>query len=106
MEKTISDIKKVLIIGSGTMGLRIGLQTALSGFETVIYDINEKAFASAKKIQASILGQLLEKKIITDDRAEKAKSLISFTLDTEEAARDADFISESVLEELNIKKEV
>jgi len=106
MEKTISDIKKVLIIGSGTMGLRIGLQTALSGFETVIYDINEKAFASAKKIQGSILSQLLEKKLITDDQAEKARSLISFTLNAEEAAKDADFISESVLEELHIKKDV
>ena len=106
MEVTIRDIKKVLIIGSGTMGLRIGLQCALSGFATVIYDINENAFASAKKIQGSILHQLLDRKIITAAHAEKTGSLMSFTLNAEEAARDADFISESVLEELHIKKEV
>ena len=106
MELTIKDIRKVLILGSGTMGLRIGLQSALSGYQTVIYDIQEKAFASAKKIQESILSQLLEKKIISGSAAEAARQLISFTLNAEEAARDADFVSESVLEEINVKKEV
>jgi len=106
MELTIKDIRKVLILGSGTMGLRIGLQSALSGYQTVIYDIQEKAFASAKKIQESILAQKLEKKIISGSAAEAARRLISFTLNAEEAARDADFVSESVLEELSVKKEV
>jgi 3-hydroxybutyryl-CoA dehydrogenase len=106
MELKVGDIKKVLILGSGTMGLRIGLQCALSGFETVIYDIHEKAFTSAKKIQESILGHLKERGLISQQQAEKAKGLISFTLDAGAAAKDSDFVSESVLEELNIKKEV
>lgn len=106
MELTIGNIRKVLILGSGTMGLRIGLQSALSGFETVIFDINEKAFVSAQKIQASILKQLKEKGQVTDIQAEQARALISFTKDAEEAAKDCDFVSESVLEELDIKKEV
>lgn len=106
MELTINDIKKVLILGSGTMGLRIGLQSALSGYQTVIYDIHDKAFVSAKKIQDAILAQLQEKKTISGSQAEKARSLITFTLIAEEAASDADFVSESVLEELSVKKEV
>jgi 3-hydroxybutyryl-CoA dehydrogenase len=106
MELALKDIKKVLILGSGTLGLRIGLQSALSGFETVIYDINEKAFASAKRIHDSILAQLTERQIISASQAEMAKRSISFTLDAEEAAIDCDFVSESVLEELSVKKEV
>jgi len=54
MKLALKDIRKVLILGSGTMGLRIGLQSALSGFDTVIYDIHESSFVSAKKIQQSI----------------------------------------------------
>ena len=46
MAISITDIKKILILGSGTLGLRIGLQAALSGFDVTIYDINESAFES------------------------------------------------------------
>jgi 3-hydroxybutyryl-CoA dehydrogenase len=96
----------VLILGSGTFGLRIGLQSALSGFDTTIYDIHEKAFDSARKIHGSILRSLIEKQIITAAEAEEARQRISFTLDPAAAAKDADFISESVLEDLAVKKKV
>lgn len=106
MPLTLADIHKVLIIGSGTMGLRIGLQSALSGYDTTIYDIHEKAFESARKIQQSILKSLIEKKIINTAEADEALHRIRFTQDPAEAAKDADFVSESVLEDLNLKKKV
>ena len=106
MELTINDIRKVLILGSGTMGLRIGLQTALSGFDTTIYDIHEKAFISARKIQESILKNLVGNQVITPEDVASSKARISFTTDPEAAAKDCDFVSESVLEEPDIKKEV
>jgi len=106
MVMALADIKKVLIIGSGTLGLRIGLQSALSGFDTTIYDINEKAFDAARKIQASILKSLVDKKIITAEQSAEALQRIHFTLDAAAAAKDADFVSESVLEELSVKKKV
>ena len=106
MPLTLADIHKVLIIGSGTLGLRIGLQSALSGYDTTIYDIHEKAFESARKIQQSILKSLVEKKIITTAESDEALHRIHFTLDPAEAAKDADFVSESVLEDLTLKKKV
>ena len=106
MKLALKDIRKVLILGSGTMGLRIGLQSALSGFDTVIYDIHESSFVSAKKIQRSILKQLIEKQSITDKEAELALGRIIFTTDTKSAANNVDFVSESVWEELSVKKEV
>jgi 3-hydroxybutyryl-CoA dehydrogenase len=106
MELKLSDIKNVLILGSGTLGLRIGLQSALSGFNTVIYDIHEETFASAKKIQASLLNNLIERSLITSEEAEAAKSRITFTTDPAMAGADADFVSESVVEDLGIKKKV
>lgn len=106
MKLKLTDIKKVLILGSGTLGLRIGLQAALSGFDTVIYDIHEEALAAAKKIQSSILKGLVEKNSITSETADAAKKRITFTTDAALAARDADFVSESVVEDLAIKKKV
>ena len=106
MSISLPDIKKILILGSGTLGLRIGLQAALSGFDVTIYDINEKTFESAKKIQDSILKSLIQKERITNEEANAALKRIIFTINAEEAAKDADFVSESVIEELEVKKKV
>lgn len=106
MAMTLADIKKVLIIGSGTLGLRIGLQSALSGFDTTIYDIHEKAFDAARKIHVSILKSLVAKKIISPEESDMALQRIHFNLDPVAAANEADFVSESVLEDLDVKKKV
>ena len=106
MPISLSDIKKFLVLGGGTLGLRIGLQAALSGFDVTIYDINEKTFESAKKIQDSILKSLIQKERITNEEANAALKRIIFTINAEEAAKDADFVSESVIEELEVKKKV
>lgn len=102
----LTEIKNVLILGGGTLGLRIGLQSAISGFNTTIYDINENVFSSAKTIQDTILKNLAERKLITREESEAAKSRITFTTDAANAAVAADFVSESVVEDLDIKKKV
>ncbi len=106
MELKLNDIKNVLILGSGTLGLRIGLQSAMSGFNTVIYDIHEETFVSAKKIQNSLLKNLIERNVITNEEVGAAKSRITFTTDPAMAGSNADFVSESVVEDLGIKKKV
>jgi 3-hydroxybutyryl-CoA dehydrogenase len=106
MPLQLTDIKNVLILGSGTLGLRIGLQSAISGFNTIIYDINEKAFGPAKSTQEAILKNMMEKKLVTEEAAEAAIQRITFTTDTARAAANVDFVSESVVEDLDIKKKV
>jgi len=106
MEIKLTDIKNVLILGSGTLGLRIGLQSGISGFNTSIYDIHEAAFTTAKKIQSSILKNLVERNILTSEEADAAKQRITFTTDAAKAAAAADFVSESVVEDLEVKKKV
>lgn len=101
-----SDIRNFLVLGSGTLGLRIALQAAISGFDTVVYDISEHAFQTAEKVQGRILKQLIEKGRLTSDQAEGARQRIRFTLDPVDAAKEADFVSESVLEDLAVKKQV
>lgn len=102
----LQDINKVLILGAGTLGLRVGLQSAISGFETTIYDINEKAFDAAISTQEGILHYLIKNGRLTEKEAEVAKSRLSFTTDAQQAADDADFLSESVTENLELKRKV
>lgn len=106
MQLKIEDINKVLILGAGTLGLRVGLQCAISGFETTIYDISEKALDTAIKTQASILKMLIRNEKLTEAQAEEAKGRLTFTTDPEAAADDADFLNESVTENLELKRKV
>lgn len=106
MAITIKEVNKVLILGSGTLGLRIGLRAALSGFDTTIFDINTKAFDSAAKVHDKILLGQLKKGHFTASEISKAKSRITWTTDAKAAADGVDFVSESVTEDLELKKRV
>ncbi len=105
-ELTLSDIKKVLILGSGTLGLRVGLRSAISGFDTVIYDINSQAFDQARQIHQKLLHSQLKLGIITDQDLPVINSRIHWTTDMSEAIADIDFVNESVTENLELKRKV
>ncbi len=100
----LEDIKNVLILGSGTLGLRVGLACALNGYKVTIYDISERAFENAQKIQRDLLKSLIKLKTIEEDAVEPALANITWTTDAEMAGKDADLVSESVTEDVAIKK--
>ena len=104
--KNLQDIKNVLILGSGTLGLRIGLACALNDYKVVIYDISEEAFNKAKRIQDELLEGLIKVGRVTQDKVNRAKENQIFTTDPHEAAKEADLVSESVTEDLELKKKV
>ena len=104
--KELKDINNILIIGSGTLGLRIALASALNGYKVSIYDIKEEAFEQAKKIQGSLIKILIKENRITKQEGERALQNQIFTTDAVQAAADADLVSESVTEDLELKKKV
>ena len=106
MKLTIEDIQRVAIVGSGTLGLRVGLQCAISGFATTIYDVHESALEKAQRTQDHILNNLVDKQLLVAEKVEETRSRITWTTDPDEAAREADFVSESVTEDVELKKKV
>lgn len=101
-----SDIKKVLIIGSGTMGRHIGLQNALFGCDVVFYDINEDVLKTAVIHMGKIAGGLLRGGYITEEMAAAALARISTTTDVVAASVGVHLVSESVPENIELKKKV
>ena len=99
-------IDKVCILGAGTLGTRVALQSALSGYQVTVYDISPKALENSKKSMIKIVEQLAKKSGLEADSGLNAISGITFTIDPNVAVRDADIINESVLEEIEVKKEV
>lgn len=104
--KELKDIQNILILGSGTLGLRIALASALGGFKVVIYDIREEVFVQAKKIQSQLIKALVKENVFSQEDALKAIQNQTFTTDAIFAAENADLVSESVTEDLELKKKV
>ncbi|MCB9234133.1 MAG: 3-hydroxybutyryl-CoA dehydrogenase [Bacteroidia bacterium] len=102
----IEDIRKVLILGSGTLGLRVGLQAAVSGFETTIVDVSEASNEKAKVVHEKILRHLVKHGRVQAAELDEVRNRITWSTDLKTAARDADFVNESVTEELALKQKV
>ncbi len=98
-------IQKICILGAGTLGSRVALQSAISGYEVSVYDIHEEALDFGFKTMKKILAQL-EKGQLLKEPQEKILSRIYFTTAPEKAIQDADFVNESVTEDVEIKKKV
>jgi 3-hydroxybutyryl-CoA dehydrogenase len=104
--KELKDIKNILIIGCGTLGLRIGLRCALDGYNVRMYDISDKILERALATQEKLLSSFTKKGIITNAQAEAAKKRISTTTDMEKAVKNIDLVSESVTEDIDLKRKV
>lgn len=99
-------IKKVCVLGAGTLGTRVALQAALSGYEVAVYDINLKSLKSAKEVMEKIVTKLAKASGLEAESGLLAIEKITFTKDPKVAVDEADIINESVLEEVSVKTEV
>ena len=100
------NISNICILGAGNLGSKIGLQAALSGFHVTVYDLHENSLKSSLASMQKIVTHLIKSGEITNSQGQEAIQKISFTLDPIAAVENADLISESVTEDLEIKKEV
>ena len=98
-------MKKVVVIGGGTMGLDIAQVFAKKGMDVVVRDISEEIIKGAEARLNKSLGKLVEKGKM--DEAAKAALLGKMSFTTElSAAADADLVVEAAIENLDIKKKI
>ena len=94
-------IKKVAIIGAGTMGAGIAQVCAQSGYKTLLYDINPDMLAKAKAgVEKNLDGAIARGKM-TEEEKTATLGLLTFTEDF--AALKADLILEAIIERLDVK---
>jgi len=102
----IDDIKQVLIVGSGNMGQQIGFQCAVSGYRVVLYDIAQNFLDKAMDRIGKLAKTYIAGGRLNEQSAEDALSRIRTTTDAENAGKEADFVSESVPEDPELKGKV
>ncbi len=101
---TVSGIKKVCVVGAGIMGHEIALSAALSGYKVTCTDIDSEAIKKAKAFIDSYLPDRVAKGKLTRDAARQAGTNLSFTSNLKEAAGNADFVIEAIIEKLAVKR--
>ncbi len=103
---TLRPISTFGILGAGTLGWRIGLQAALSGYRVLMYDIAEQQLLQAQQQQATLAEKLVRAGRYTSTSCIEALAHIETTTDANDFAERVDFVSESVTEDLALKRDL
>ena len=102
----IDDIRRVLILGSGTMGQQIGLLCAFHGYDVVLYDLNQEILSKAMERMRRKAPKMAQAYRFNEDHIEKAIARISLCDTPSQAAQGVDIVSESVPEDPTLKGKI
>jgi len=101
----MTTVKKIVVIGAGTMGSGISLTAAQSGISVVQIDVNAAQIDVAKAYHRKTLSRAVEKGKVQQSDADAASARISFAGSMSEA-KDADWVVEAVSENAELKKKL
>ncbi|TCP67072.1 3-hydroxyacyl-CoA dehydrogenase family protein [Baia soyae] len=101
----MDQIQQVVVVGGGVMGAGIAELLASKRFETTILEKDPQAVEQAKRSVVHSLDRKLAKWGITEAEKKIILSNMHFSADPN-VLRDADFVIESVDEDMQIKKEI
>jgi 3-hydroxybutyryl-CoA dehydrogenase len=99
-------IEKVAVLGAGIMGSGIAQVVAAAGFDVTMRDIEDRFVEKGLATIKHHLDRAVEKEKITAQEATATMARIKGTTDVREAAGEADFVIEAVIEVMSVKKEV
>lgn len=99
------EIKKVGVVGAGTMGNGIAQLAAVIGCDVVLRDIDMKFVDNGIKNIDKFLGRSVSKGKMTGEDKDAILGRIKGTVDMKDMA-DVDFVIEAVLEVMDLKQKV
>jgi 3-hydroxybutyryl-CoA dehydrogenase len=100
------EVKKVLVVGAGTMGHQIAIQTALHGFDVRCYDVSRDMLDKAEAFAKDWVQGRVKKQKLTQAEADALQSGLKFVSDLPNAAADVDLALEAVPDVVEIKKSI
>jgi 3-hydroxybutyryl-CoA dehydrogenase len=102
----IEELRKVLVIGAGTMGHSIAQVFAQAGFEVDLVDVDQNKLDHALKLIKSNLNVLTEFNRVKADEITSIISRINLKTNLKEAAKNAQFVLEAVSEVVELKEKI
>ncbi len=104
--KQLSDIKKIAVLGAGTMGPGIAQTYAMGGYEVAMWTRSEATREKAITALKTQLETFAEEGEIAAADIDTIFGRIKFAMTVEEAVKDADFIQETIVENRDAKTDL
>ncbi len=96
-------IKKVCVIGSGTMGSGIAQVSAQAGYETTMIDVKEEFLDRGLGIIKTSLTKFVQKEKIGQEEMNATLARLYTSTDMKNAVKDVDYVIEAVFEKAEVK---
>jgi len=100
------EIRKVTVVGAGTMGNGIAHTFAQSGYDVVLNDISRELVEKGLAMIGANLDRQIKKGITTGEGKDAALSRIVLDTDLKHAVASADLVVEAATENQKIKNEI
>jgi len=101
-----SDIKKICVLGAGTMGAGIAQRAAQSGFQVSLRDIEDRFVQGGLDNIKGTLDEGIKRRKVTEEQAKAIIGSIHGTTDMAEAVDGAQLVIEAIFEDMEIKAQV
>jgi 3-hydroxybutyryl-CoA dehydrogenase len=99
-------MKKITVIGAGTMGHGIAQVAACSSYQTTLYDLQEQALKQGVASIRKNLDKAVLKEKLSQEHMNTALALLHTSQNLREAVSGAAVVIEAVPENLDLKKEL
>jgi 3-hydroxybutyryl-CoA dehydrogenase len=101
--KTMPDL---CVVGAGSMGVQIALNSAINGIRTMCVDLDNKVLEKAQDYCKGYLEDRVNKQKMSKNQADEVFQRFVLLNDLKEACKNADFIIEAIVEKIDIKREL
>jgi 3-hydroxybutyryl-CoA dehydrogenase len=102
----IDELKSVAVVGAGSMGRQIALNTALHGYPVRLWDASPAQMQAARGWVDEYVAGRLEKGRWTEAQASQARGNLAFAGSLAEACAEVDLAIEAVVEDIDVKRGV
>ena len=99
-------MKKIAVIGAGTMGTGIAHIMAQYGLKVSLIDLNEKIIAESKRIISINTDRQIRKGVINEKHKKIILSNILFTKEFNESVKNVELVVEAIPENFELKHSV
>jgi 3-hydroxybutyryl-CoA dehydrogenase len=103
----MAQVRKVVVVGAGTMGSQIALQSAFGGrYQVGLVDASPAQVDRANGQNQALVARAVEKGRLTQEQADAALAVIETGSDLGAALVEADLVIEAIFENLDAKREL
>lgn len=102
----MADIRRICVVGAGTMGHGIAQVAATSGYQVVMHDVEDRFLRRGMENIRTGLARAIKAGRIGEGDSQALLGRINTTVDLNVAAKNADLVIEAVPELLDLKRDV